>query len=914
MSNIPASFSTRSLHNLFSDYGVCDVELGDNSQSSKYQSHHYYAYVNFYSLAEAKIAVSGLNGYSIGTTKLSVKMQGSLSNPSANPSAAMAPNSGVQVYTVKVNNISKMVTESELSDIFTFSGMVALTSMKLNQTPGPFNFAYVNYHMYADADRAVNELNGCSIKHGSKIQVKHCGQPPLQTPALPQPFAPSDTTISAPSSASCTVKALIVQGSTTSSELQSYFSRFGELRDEPKIRIGNPDFAYINFKSEFSARNVTHYSNLELESGVKLKIKTSNTSSGQAVANTSPVHSKPSVSLCEAKHIPCTPLISSILTSSDSKYTQYRSSIAPVSLTCDKSGNGVVLFGERVKLLSAESLIMAVIKDLESKHDVQVVELHPMYIPAFSNQMALRNLLEIEKKLKVQYHVIYASACTQDLQAFSKLVISKLSSQVATDMSSFSVALHQKSPSLAINKSDLPTTYSWSWRDDNHTYCQYDSDSSAKLNEHFNCSPRRTLQLSIPTKTGSATYHIDFVTMKQTNLETGHSRRIKKSISLVSSNSLTWFYEDDSKKMVPYTVSNCLEIENMYQSKKPCDLIINSKTYMFNFDRMVQINKHTLYERAIERKAPILKSSMNEMFLKIQIEGLKENMAEAEIALKQELDEAVVKQTILLPSNGDKATFQTEIMDILQKYFVLTSIHGDNIQVCGVQGYVEQVMLIAREKKLEFEKKWLAQAPLASHSLPTPSNWEPQSDKFALKEVARSSEEWKNVEQQFHKTLPGTRIVTIKRIQNKWLWDRYSFAKQRMSERNAGRVNEQMLFHGTRGTAPEKIYKSEQGFDFRFSSNGMWGTGTYFAVNASYSYNYSYSAGQYKEMLLASVLTGDTHRCPPDGTLKKPPIKPRKADSFEDELYDSVSGHTRGSDVFIIYDHEKAYPCYVISY
>jgi len=46
-----------------------------------------------------------------------------------------------------------------------------------------------------------------------------------------------------------------------------------------------------------------------------------------------------------------------------------------------------------------------------------------------------------------------------------------------------------------------------------------------------------------------------------------------------------------------------------------------------------------------------------------------------------------------------------------------------------------------------------------------------------------------------------------------------------------------MLWHGTRTTDPRIISGSEEGFDMRFANAGMWGTGNYFAVNASYSNN-----------------------------------------------------------------------------
>ena len=65
------------------------------------------------------------------------------------------------------------------------------------------------------------------------------------------------------------------------------------------------------------------------------------------------------------------------------------------------------------------------------------------------------------------------------------------------------------------------------------------------------------------------------------------------------------------------------------------------------------------------------------------------------------------------------------------------------------------------------------------------------------------------------RTLPQVGLVSLERIQNKWLWDRYYFAKERMHEKNKGLINEKWLFHGTRQNPPERIYRSEQGFDFR---------------------------------------------------------------------------------------------------
>lgn len=46
-----------------------------------------------------------------------------------------------------------------------------------------------------------------------------------------------------------------------------------------------------------------------------------------------------------------------------------------------------------------------------------------------------------------------------------------------------------------------------------------------------------------------------------------------------------------------------------------------------------------------------------------------------------------------------------------------------------------------------------------------------------------------------------------------------------------------------------------------------------------------------------------------DSNLKAPPKRPASQ-----ELYDSVSGHTGGSKVYIVYKNVKTYPRYLIRY
>ncbi|KAL9987961.1 hypothetical protein ACROYT_G002348 [Oculina patagonica] len=82
---------------------------------------------------------------------------------------------------------------------------------------------------------------------------------------------------------------------------------------------------------------------------------------------------------------------------------------------------------------------------------------------------------------------------------------------------------------------------------------------------------------------------------------------------------------------------------------------------------------------------------------------------------------------------------------------------------------------------------------------------------------------------------------------------------------------EKLLFHGTTPDVIDAICK--QNFDHRMrGKNGTrYGEGSYFAVNASYSNNYSTSQSEDKTrfMFLASVLTGEYRLGGRD--LRRPP-------------------------------------------
>ena len=197
-----------------------------------------------------------------------------------------------------------------------------------------------------------------------------------------------------------------------------------------------------------------------------------------------------------------------------------------------------------------------------------------------------------------------------------------------------------------------------------------------------------------------------------------------------------------------------------------------------------------------------------------------------------------------------------------------------------------------------------------------PEEWEWQDTDFKIftLDANTNDEEFWRVSNQLFQTLPNVEIRTIERIQNCVLWKKYSMRAKSMEDESVPR-GEKRLFHGTRTTDPQQIYKGDDSFDMRLSNNGMWGKGNYFAVNASYSDGYAYHLGNLKKLILAQVLTGISYFCQPRNTLTMPPVRPATGQTGSvQRRYNSVSGQTGGSKVYITYENNLAYPAYIITY
>uniref|UniRef100_A0A8C3M663 Uncharacterized protein n=1 Tax=Geospiza parvula TaxID=87175 RepID=A0A8C3M663_GEOPR len=194
-----------------------------------------------------------------------------------------------------------------------------------------------------------------------------------------------------------------------------------------------------------------------------------------------------------------------------------------------------------------------------------------------------------------------------------------------------------------------------------------------------------------------------------------------------------------------------------------------------------------------------------------------------------------------------------------------------------------------------------------------PKEWtDMQNEQVKVVELKPSHPEYTTVEKMFKTTCTNFNIEKIERIQNRILWQTYQLKKKSICEKNKNQNNEGLLFHGTAASSLSLINSCGFNRGYAGKNAAAIGDGTYFAVNASYSAQDTYSVRDVngrKHMYLARVLTGQY--CAGTAGLKAPPPR-SQADPTD--LYDSVVDNVYNPTMFVIFNDIQAYPQYLITF
>ncbi|KAM9245578.1 protein mono-ADP-ribosyltransferase PARP12-like [Leptosomus discolor] len=180
---------------------------------------------------------------------------------------------------------------------------------------------------------------------------------------------------------------------------------------------------------------------------------------------------------------------------------------------------------------------------------------------------------------------------------------------------------------------------------------------------------------------------------------------------------------------------------------------------------------------------------------------------------------------------------------------------------------------------------------------------------FKLVQLSYASYEYGKIKRLFEKTMKGYCIHQMQRIQNPTLWQVFQWQKEQMKKlRKSKWVDERLLFHGTSSSHMPAI--CEQNFDWRIcgTHGTIYGKGSYFARDASYSHEYCSSRSGRHSMFVAHVLVGDFVQGNPE-YLRPPP-----RDGNSNRLYDSCVDDPTDPSIFVIFEKHQIYPAYILEY
>lgn len=487
---------------------------------------------------------------------------------------------------------------------------------------------------------------------------------------------------------------------------------------------------------------------------------------------------------------------------------------------------------------------------------------------------------------------------------------------------------------VASMSSSFEVAYQWSWRENNGEFINFDPDQNYQIEVAYikqNHRGKVTVTGDLKKVKNNYSYEIDFDNMTEINTHFRSNPRLIRRQQRVLSSNIIWEVKFKNRWIPLGTAtSNHLELSLANKHTFPfVSINWNNENVKVHFQTMkletpsgniYPIQRRYLdYENDMknylnltesnfkfedEREGPSPTQHVIELHSFIQQLPMIEKLFEKKMkSLEVKID---VKFPFFLNAKQMK-----EISDICTNNDAKLdfNVKNDEASISGISTSVST----AKQEILDFVLKNVTNS---ASNLHFPLDWVPQTTNCELKLVSPSSKEWLSIETRIKETLPNAKIEIIQRIQNKWLWEKYQFSKSFMEKKNSTGVNELQLFHGTKTTLPSQIFNDESGFDMRYCSSGMWGIAIYFAQNASYSHHYRFTTPEKKsQIFFTRVLVGDCiHIMPNDPSLRKPPQKSTNSVMGFTEYYDSVSGETGGSKVYMIYENGRAYPEYLITY
>ncbi|XP_068215057.1 protein mono-ADP-ribosyltransferase PARP12-like [Palaemon carinicauda] len=193
-----------------------------------------------------------------------------------------------------------------------------------------------------------------------------------------------------------------------------------------------------------------------------------------------------------------------------------------------------------------------------------------------------------------------------------------------------------------------------------------------------------------------------------------------------------------------------------------------------------------------------------------------------------------------------------------------------------------------------------------------PISWEQMQAgmRVMLVTLAPSSTEYLKVVSLLKGRISASNILKVQRVQNPYLWRAFQNKVKEMIAvyKDESKVNVSQLFHG----APYDVVHNicSENFDWRLhgtKSGQSFGRGSYFAVNADYSYKYaSPNSNNIRCMFVARVAMGAVTQG--NSRMIRPPLNPLTL-----VLFDSTVDNVTKPTIIVKYDKQEYYPEYLLT-
>ncbi|CAB9497904.1 TCDD-inducible poly [ADP-ribose] polymerase [Seminavis robusta] len=355
---------------------------------------------------------------------------------------------------------------------------------------------------------------------------------------------------------------------------------------------------------------------------------------------------------------------------------------------------------------------------------------------------------------------------------------------------------------------------------------------------------------------------------------------------------------------IPYSLDVTAALESSFSNGMKAAFAMHSGNYEVDFSTMRQRNVATSFEREVRRGE------------------LERDGRTPRISWECKID-------------GGWIQYPVDVAQILQTNYEKKSkarfhLNNSQYEIDFQVDKLEQVNTISGFKR-RVRRSVDSTATEAPSTRNVPKTWAKNAtgQNCELVPVLESSDEWRNVEEELTATLPQAKLYQVLRVQNEMLWEYFCFRKDRATKLSGGGdPNVVRVWHGTRQTDPQVICKDKaDGFMMQHSRCGMWGKGIYFAARASYSHDYAREESRVVEntgflsrffnqrkltvrtLILAKLVAGEEVALQPDNSLRLCPEK-----RGGNGRYDTVTGTTNGSKVYVVYENGRAYPEYLVTY